>query len=232
MKNTRRAVLFASLALLASAPLHAGFLDKVKSAKNTLDAAANQPVKVSIGKGSLMDNKDDIFKLVAAFKKKIGASPLQIYGMKITRTNQMVITYQTRYDKEKLETLVYSNGEIQGKPSKFKLIGSNVKVVDNVFSLDQVKLDSIPGLVKTARDKTAQATKSKTLGATVNVVQSWNEPGHPVRIVVNVSADDKSALDNISEAVDALKTDKVAKGSSVGQLVADANGKVLGFRLK
>jgi hypothetical protein len=231
MKHLPRLLFAANLALLASTPTNAGLLDKAKAVKSSINAAAEQPVKVSIGKGSLMDNRDDMLKVVAAFKKKIGASPLRIYGMKITRTNQIVVTYQSRYSPEKLETLAFNNGEIQGKPTPFRLFGNNVKVADNVFDLDQVKLESISDLVKMAREKTAQATKSNTLGATVNVVQS-REAGRPVRIVVNVSADDRSALENVGEALESLKSDKVAKGSSVGQLIADANGKVIEFRLK
>ena len=231
MKHLPRLLFAASLALLAATPTNAGLLDKAKAVKSSIDAAAERPVKVSIGKGSLMDNRADTLKVVAAFRKKIGTNPLRVYGMKITRTNQIVMTYQSRYNAEKLETLVFNNGEIQGKPSPFKLIGNNVKVADNVFELDPVKLESIPDLVKMAREKTAQATKSKALGATVNVVQSWDD-GRPVRIVVNVSADDRSALENVGEALESLKSDKVAKGSSVGQLIADATGKVIEFRLK
>lgn len=213
---------------------NAGMVDKAKALKENIDKAANQPVKVDIGKSSLLENRDDILKVFAAFKKKIGADPMMVYGARIDWKNQVTVTYQSRFNKEKLETLYFSKNEIQGKPAPFKLIGNNVKVADNVFDLGKVKMDAIPGLVKTAREKTSEATKGKkTLGTTVNIVQYWTS-GQPtqVRIVVNVAADDKSAGELIGNALVSLKDDTVAKGSSVGQLIADESGNVLGFRLK
>lgn len=227
--------LVAGACLLAAAvSADAGMIDKAKTLKENLDKAANQPVKVEIGKSSLLENRDDILKVFSAFKKKIGTDPMMVYGARIDWKNQVTVTYQSRFNKEKLETLFFSKNEIQGKPAPFKLIGNNVKVADNVFDLGKVKLDAIPGLVKAAREKTSAATKGKkTLGTTVNIVQYWTT-GQPtqVRIVVNVAADDKSAGELIGNALVSLKDDTQAKGSSVGQLIADESGKELGFRLK
>lgn len=50
--------------------------------------------------------------------------------------------------------------------------------------------------------------------------------------MINVAADDQSTTQLVGDALGSLANDSVAKGSSVGQLTADASGKVLGFKLK
>ncbi len=220
--------------LLFSLSAQAGIMDKAKSAKDAMDKAANAPVKVSIDKGYLFDNKNDLKKVFAAFKKKIGSDPLMVYSARISWTNDVNIVYQNRYNLEKLETLSFSKGEIAGKPGKFTLIGKDAKVANSIIDFGRVKIDAIPDLVRLAREKTAEAAKvKKTAGASVDIVQLWT-PGQPtqIRIVVHVAADDKSAAALVGEALTSLKDDKVAKGSSVGELVADETGKVLEFKLK
>lgn len=225
-------LIMVSLALPLHA--HAGLLDQAKSMKNSLDKAANTPTKVSIGKGPLQDNAGDIEKVFAAFKKKTGAHPLMVYGATIGFRGDAHITYQSPYNAEKLESLHFFKDEIQGKATKFTLTGINVKVEDNVFDFARIKLSSIPGLVQSAREKTTQATKgNKTLGSSVKIVQFWTT-GKPtqVRIVINIASDDGgSTMAQIGGALDTLKEKPLPKGSTVGQLVADENGKFIEFRM-
>jgi hypothetical protein len=224
----------AALPLSASFSAHAGLWDKAKSVKQDLDKAANTPTKVSIGKGRLEDSVDDMTRVFAAFRKKIGTSPLMVYGASIGFHNDAHITYQSLYNPEKLESLHFVKGEIQGKSTKFTLTGNDVKVKDNVFDFDRIKLAAIPELVKTARAKTSEANKGlKTLGASVKMVQYWTK-GKPteLRIIVTVASDDgKSTMDLLGDAVDSAKGQTIPKGASVGQLMADETGKVLGFRM-
>jgi len=231
-KSFSLSLIIVSLALSLHA--HAGLLDSAKSMKNSLDKAANAPVKVSVGKGALQDNAGDIEKVFAAFKKKAGANPLMVYGASIGSRGDAHITYQSPYNADKLESLHFFKEEIQGKATKFTLTGINVKVEDNVFDFARVKLSAIPGLVQAAREKTAQATKgNKTLGSSVKIVQLWAK-GKPtqVRIIVNMSSDDgKSTAAQIGDALDTLKDNPPPKGSTVGQLVADENGKFIEFRM-
>lgn len=225
-------LLIVSLALSLHA--QAGLLDQAKSMKNSLDKAANTPTKVSIGKGPLQDNAADIEKVFAAFKKKTGANPLMVYGASIGFRGDAHITYQSTYNAEKLETLHFFKDEIQGKATKFTLTGINVKVENNVFDFARVKLSAIPGLIQSAREKTTQATKgNKTLGSSVKIVQYW-ATGKPtqVRIVVTIASDEgKSTVAQIGDALDTLKDDPPPKGSTVGRLVADENGKFIEFRM-
>jgi hypothetical protein len=225
-------LIIVSLAL----PLHAsaGLLDQAKSLKAGIDKAANTPIPVSISKGSLQDNAADLNKVFGAFKKKIGANPLMVYGASIGSSNDAHITYQSPYNPEKLESLHFIKNEIQGKATKFTLTGTDAKVANSVFDFSRVNLSLIPGLVQVAREKTALATKgNKTLGSSVKIVQLWT-PGKPtqIRLMVTVASDDgKSSLGKISDALDTLKDTPPPKGSTVGRLVADETGKVIEFRL-
>jgi len=228
--------IFFTALLLSLAPLaHAGLFDKAKSIKGDIDKAANTPTKVAIGKGRLEESEGDIAKVFAAFKKKIGTSPVMVYGASIGFHNDAHITYQSPYNPEKLETLHFVKGEIQGKATKFTLTGDAPKVKDNVFDLEKVNLSVIPQLVKTAREKTSEANKGrKTLGASVKIVQSWakGEPSE-LRLVVTVAADDgKSTAAAVAEALDSINGEEIPKNASVGQLTADETGKVLGFRTR
>jgi len=230
--SSRRAFVFSLLALPLTT--HAGVLDKAKAVKENLDKAANAPVRVPGLSKQILESKEDLRRILAAFRKKIGSDPLMVYGVGLNWTNVMTVTYQNRYNPEKLEMLSLSKGEIEGKPRPFKLIGQNVKVVDNVFDFGKVNFEAIPDLLKIAREKTSAETKGKkTLGASAKVVQFWTT-GQPtqVRIVITVAADDKSASQLVGGALTSLADDSTAKGSSVGQLIADASGKVLGFKLK
>jgi len=226
--------IFLVAVLLSLAPLaHAGLFDKAKSIKGEIDKAANTPTKVTIGKGRLEESEADIVKVFTAFKKKIGTSPVMVYGASIGFRNDAHITYQSAYNPDTLETLHFIKGEIQGKATKFTLTGDSPKVKDNVFNLDKVNLSVIPQLVKTARERTSEANKGrKTLGASVKIVQAWTR-GKPteLRIIVTVAADDgKSTATAVAEAFDSIKGEEIPKNTSVGQLTADESGRVLGFR--
>jgi hypothetical protein len=236
MHSSSRRKLALSMLTLLTPPLvaRAGMLDKAKAAKASLDKVTYAPVKVPGLSKQILESREDLRHILAAFRKKIGSEPLMVYGVGLNWTNVVTFTYQSRFNPEKMEMLTLSKGEIEGKPRPFKLIGQNVKVEDNVFDFGKVNFEAIPDLLKVAREKTRAETKGKTaLGASAKIVQLWTT-GQPtqVRIVINVAADDKSATQLVGDALGSLKDDSVAKGSSVGQLVADQSGKILGFKLK
>jgi hypothetical protein len=214
---------------------YAGLLDKAKSIKEGIDKAANTPTRVSInGKARLEESSEDLAKVFAAFQKKIGATPLMVYGASIGSASDVHVTYQSRYNPEKLETLHFVKGEIQGMPTKFTLTGLDVKVKDNVFDFEKVNLSVIPGLVRTARAKTSEASNGrKTFGSSVKIGQVWAK-GQPtqIRIIVTVATDDgKTTMALIEEAWGSSKGAAAPKGASVGQLAADETGKIVGFRM-
>ncbi|MBI1889733.1 MAG: hypothetical protein HYS18_03730 [Burkholderiales bacterium] len=229
-------VLLAAMPLVVAHSAYAGVMDKLKAAQEKHDKQASQPVKVPIASGSLVEHGDDIKRLMAAFKKKaVGANPFMVYGVRLNWNNQVSVVYRPLTDRDKLEMMVFANGEIQGKPSPFRLTGKDVKVEDNIFDLGKVNLGAIPDLVKVARDKTGAATKAKrTYGASVSIVQvrPATGQGQQVRIVVNVAADDKTSNELVGSVLTALSDNRPAKGASVGQLIADESGKVVDFRMK
>lgn len=179
MRSSSRRAFALSLLTLPLAAC-AGMLDKAKAAKQSLDKATYAPVKVPGLSKQILESHEDLRRILAAFRKKIGSDPLMVYGVGLNWNNVVTFTYQSRFNPEKMEMLTLSKGEIEGKPRPFKLIGQNVKVADNVFDFGKVNFEAIPDLLKLAREKTRAETKGKTaLGASAKVVQSGAAASRP-----------------------------------------------------
>jgi SpoVK/Ycf46/Vps4 family AAA+-type ATPase len=83
---------------------------------------------------------------VAEFKKKLDG-PIKVLRLEI-RTEEMTLEAQDPKNAEHIDAYKYSKGSVSG-PTPVNLTRLIVKPLeDNLFKLDDVNLDAIPGLMK------------------------------------------------------------------------------------